>query len=118
MPERRRAPTLVERLTPCVGCGLPLTHRHHPLDFALYGESVNTWQLCANCHDVFHICWKAYHEPTQRIHDLWMTWVNYVGHNSPKIAFMYDKVRETRELKTEYGLATLNADCSDWKEEE
>jgi len=54
--KQRRAPTLKERLTPCITCGHPLSQKHHLLSFSIHGdEGVGTIQLCANCHDLYHL---------------------------------------------------------------
>lgn len=55
MNPRRRKPSETERLTPCQVCGHIPSHRHHLLDFCEYGETDLTAQLCANCHELFHI---------------------------------------------------------------
>lgn len=53
--KRRRRPTLQERLTPCACCRYPLSQRHHLLEVARHGENPATVQLCANCHEVYHL---------------------------------------------------------------
>jgi hypothetical protein len=52
---QRRQPTFEERLTPCRCCNYPLTQRHHLDGFIDGKEFGDTIQLCANCHDLFHI---------------------------------------------------------------
>jgi hypothetical protein len=56
--DRRRA-TLKERSTPCQCCAFPLSHRHHWLALARYGEHEATLQLCPNCHYVYHLIGSA-----------------------------------------------------------
>ncbi len=58
-PPSRRPATLLERSTPCENCGFPLSHRHHVLPFAKYGESNLTFQLCPNCHYIYHLIGSA-----------------------------------------------------------
>jgi hypothetical protein len=36
-----------------------LSQRHHLLPFSLYGETECTFQLCASCHDLFHLIEKS-----------------------------------------------------------
>ena len=59
---RRKKATLAERLTPCAVCAYPITERHHFLPVSIYGENASTTQLCANCHEAFHIFERAYAE--------------------------------------------------------
>ena len=59
MDERKRA-TKKERLTPCGVCGWPLSQRHHLLHVADYGENDETVQLCANCHEIYHLMYNSY----------------------------------------------------------
>jgi hypothetical protein len=57
---KRRRTKLWERLTPCDCCGYPISQRHHLITVAeYYGENNYTRQLCANCHELYHICEKA-----------------------------------------------------------
>ena len=52
---KRRRPTRVQRLTPCECCGYPVSQRHHLLEVADYGENDVTTQLCACCHELYHL---------------------------------------------------------------
>lgn len=56
----RRTTRLQERLTPCQCCNYPISERHHLLEYAEFGETRYTRQLCANCHELFHIIDKAF----------------------------------------------------------
>ncbi len=55
MPRRRHKSTLKQRMTPCECCGYPISQRHHLFEIAHYGESDFTRQLCANCHELYHL---------------------------------------------------------------
>ncbi|MBE2183444.1 MAG: hypothetical protein IAE89_08465 [Anaerolineae bacterium] len=57
--KQRRRPTYLERSTPCSACGYPSSHRHHLWDVAAHGENKVTIQLCANCHELFHLMYNA-----------------------------------------------------------
>jgi hypothetical protein len=48
-----------ERLTPCECCEYPVTQRHHLATVSVYGESNDTTQLCATCHEAVHIFERA-----------------------------------------------------------
>lgn len=57
---KRRRAKLWERLSPCNCCGYPISQRHHLITVAEYrGENNYTRQLCANCHELYHICERA-----------------------------------------------------------
>lgn len=56
---KRRSPSTRERSTPCKCCGWPVSERHHLLKFSLFGENEYTVQLCASCHDLYHVFWNA-----------------------------------------------------------
>lgn len=62
LPRKRRSTTLAERLTPCECCGHPITERHHFMPFKRHGDGGVTAQLCANCHDAYHIFDRAHAE--------------------------------------------------------
>jgi len=62
----RRQPNIYERMTPCEICGYPLTHRHHLLPVSKYGENEETMQLCANCHQVYHIAYDVLTRGSER----------------------------------------------------
>lgn len=57
--KQRRRPTYQERSTSCSACGYPSSHRHHLWDLAAHGENKVTIQLCANCHELFHLMYNA-----------------------------------------------------------
>lgn len=53
--QRRRKIGIDERLTPCQFCGHPISQKHHALPVSIFGENKFTLQLCANCHELYHI---------------------------------------------------------------
>lgn len=55
----RSHPQIEEQLTTCQLCDYPLSERHHLLPFAEFGENDSTIQLCPNCHNFYHIVWRA-----------------------------------------------------------
>lgn len=66
--KQRRRPTLKERMTPCIICLHPLSQRHHLLSFSIHGENaIGTIQLCANCHDMYHL-FERYAQRKQKKH--------------------------------------------------
>ncbi|MGQ9910050.1 MAG: hypothetical protein ACUVS2_14575 [Candidatus Flexifilum sp.] len=56
---KRRRATVKERLTPCSACGYPVSHRHHLWTLEAHGENAVTIQLCANCHELYHLLYNA-----------------------------------------------------------
>lgn len=56
---KRRRATVKERLTPCSACGYPVSHRHHLWTVEAHGENAVTIQLCANCHELYHLLYNA-----------------------------------------------------------
>jgi hypothetical protein len=62
---RRRKPSRQARLTPCECCGFPLSQRHHLAPFAENGETDQTMQLCANCHELYHLIYRVYVEKSE-----------------------------------------------------
>ena len=82
MAETRKASTLEERLTPCEICGFPLTHRHHVLMFNDWGENPHTMQLCASCHELFHIAVGALVHHRKRSTQVWDGFCKIVGDDS------------------------------------
>ena len=58
--KKRRHAKLHERVTPCQCCGYFLSHRHHLLPVSEWKENGFTVQLCANCHELYHILYTVY----------------------------------------------------------
>jgi len=56
---RRKQSTLEERLTECECCKYPVSQKHHLLTVSEYGDNDCTVQLCANCHELFHLFYEA-----------------------------------------------------------
>ena len=44
-----------ERATPCEICNYPISQRHHLMPICEYGENEYCLNLCANCHELYHI---------------------------------------------------------------
>lgn len=57
---KRRTVKLNERLTKCQFCEYPISQRHHALPISVYGENACTLQLCANCHELYHIIERSF----------------------------------------------------------
>lgn len=120
-PQRRRT-RMDERITPCDCCGYPLSHRHHLLDFAGFGETPYTKQLCANCHDLYHICERAVNDiylagPNKKAKTRSVICLNHFVYCHPdgqsRLDYMLDLIRlvnkAKQEIKQEHDKQSANA---------
>jgi hypothetical protein len=105
----RRKAKLHERLSPCECCGYPLSHRHHTIPIAGWGESGYTIQLCPNCHELFHLILLAYGNgtPDHRLTRSRRAIVSYTTsayHSAHPDVFrlLYDKAKESRDREIEF----------------
>lgn len=57
--QKRKYVNKRDRLIPCSCCGYPISQRHHLLQVHEYGENNHTKQLCANCHELYHLIYSA-----------------------------------------------------------
>jgi hypothetical protein len=108
-PNRRRKARSSERRTPCECCGFPLSQRHHLLPVACYGESEHTIQLCANCHELFHLIFRGRFEnfPASK-RQLGRILLSVYRYENPKIfAFLYQITEEARDLEIAYSQAAM-----------
>lgn len=62
LPWKRKKPTLAERMRSCFYCNYPISQRHHALPVSVYGDTTAITELCANCHEAFHIFARAYED--------------------------------------------------------
>lgn len=76
---RRKEVSLGERITPCEFCGYPLSQRHHALPISLCGENGCTLQLCANCHEIYHIVERVYLYKSERSQKLLDAFIQVYG---------------------------------------
>lgn len=113
--ERRRPPTMAERLTPCACCQFPLTHRHHILEFATHGETPLVCQLCPNCHELFHIAYRAYILHRDRAWTMWCSIVEILSENDRRIAWIKGHVIETQQTEFNHFVEQIEWD---WDERE
>src|SRR5262245_27994143 len=99
---RRRSPKLGERITPCQCCGYPISQRHHLLGYAQFGESGHTRQLCANCHELFHIIDQVVREnskdrlPDTRSARLIRAVLHAWGKDDPRIVYLCELINLTQ----------------------
>ena len=94
---RRRTQTRKERMTPCSCCEWPLSQRHHLLNVATYGENAATIQLCANCHELYHLMYNHYvlGSDGQLLGRVMLR----LGLQSPTITKLYQLVMDAKELE-------------------
>ncbi len=81
---------------PCEGCGFPLSHRHHIIEFAEHGEHCLTMPLCPTCHWILHICIRAHVYHSERAGKLWTHLLGTPG-TMARLAWARRKVDEYME---------------------
>jgi hypothetical protein len=112
----RRATRRDERTTPCECCGYPISQRHHLYKVANYGENKFTIQLCANCHELFHLVYNSMtinhvsdedfksgkkNLPITRAQSLWGHVIQRLGFEDKRITFIGDLAREVIKAEGE-----------------
>jgi hypothetical protein len=114
---KRRSPRKAERMRPCECCGYPISQRHHLLEIAEWEENDVTVQLCANCHEYYHLIHAVYikKSKSKRIVDLMLRLNNaektqqmplgkgyrnpYSG-MMPRFCFLLTKAEHAKELRS------------------
>jgi hypothetical protein len=118
MGERRKAPTVAQRLMPCECCEqFALTQQHHLLSFAKYGEG-QTVQLCGSCHDIVHVAQNVYNKPTPYNNTLWMNFIGHVGHDDKRVSYILKHITEVRDMEMEAWRQNLEDSPDDFAFEE
>lgn len=111
----RRKPTLEERLTSCQCCNHPISQRHHLLEVSRYGESKYTYQLCPNCHEIYHIIEAAtfgdieaetYSRATVLLSKMTRVW----GGDHPVLKYLTELVKLTGQAKERVHLSFADID--------
>lgn len=107
---RRRTAKLNERLQGCECCNYPISQRHHMLDVALFGENDYTRQLCANCHELYHIIFKCFtmhesgfNDPNNRAAALLDKVGRAWGESDSRIMYLIDLVNLVIKARVEIG---------------
>ncbi len=109
--KRRKQASLANRLTPCECCKHPISQRHHLVRFAKRGENEYTTQLCANCHEVYHIMAQVYRNwyngnETSANHilgHLQQVW----GMKHSTLIFLHELVTKAQSIEGNLGIAEL-----------
>ncbi len=94
MPAKRRRATREERLMPCECCNFPLSHRHHLLRHADFGENDSVASLCGTCHDIFHVMQSAYIKNSKEGKQLCGNLLLKLGHGDERLIAIYRLVME------------------------
>lgn len=109
--KKRKQATLVHRLTPCECCGHPLSQRHHLVRFSKRGENKHTVQLCANCHEIYHITAQVYrswyNETKTTANPILGHLQNVLGINHPTLVYLHNLVTTAQSIEGELGIAEL-----------
>lgn len=96
---KRRATKLEETTTPCESCGFPISHRHHLMEYAEYGENDCTLQACATCHWTLHICVSALGSRNARAWKLWSHLLRSLGEQDQRIVWAQAMESRARDIK-------------------
>lgn len=102
---RRRAVRDSEKLTPCECCHYPISQRHHLLNYAYHGENEHTMQLCANCHELYHLLYNKYVAGSKTI-KLGKV-INALGINDKRIMFLFETVMKVKEFEIQMSKQAL-----------
>jgi hypothetical protein len=92
-PISRRAPTFEQRLSPCECCGYPLSQRHHAIPFVDHGETNLTIQVCATCHELYHVVWAAVVDRRPKALAL-VGHFRLVDREAERFAWVHDRVKQ------------------------
>lgn len=105
IPRKRRSTRLAERLTPCFCCGHAISQRHHLLPAARFGEEGSTVNLCANCHEAYHILeqgWidiRAKRRSTRAMRIYAALWQGFGGRENPILDAICCLVEQSETLQ-------------------
>lgn len=105
----RRPPTLKERLTPCEVCGHPLSQRHHIPHVSEVGPHESTVQLCANCHELYHLAFNAHFRDGKRAARVWGEVSQRLGLNSDLVHDIYRLAARAHEIEIDMSQAAIRA---------
>jgi hypothetical protein len=91
--KKRRQAKLYERTEPCECCQYPITQRHHLFGVAEFGEGYRTVQLCANCHELYHVIERD----TQRASQVILyNFIRKCGKDDPRLNYLRALVKEAK----------------------
>ena len=104
MTTKRRQTTQKERLTPCECCKHPLSQRHHLLNVAYHGENDFTVQLCANCHELYHLIYNKYVLKSKTAK---LGFILLKLKHDKRISYLYNLVVEVANIEKELTVSAL-----------
>lgn len=107
---RRHKPTMAVRTTPCEWCGFPLSQRHHFLPVAIYGENDITAQLCANCHEIYHVVERGLRKQSKTNTIKLGLLIRTFGQDDSRILNAYRWTLYVQQLEKKHGLKRTNTD--------
>jgi hypothetical protein len=92
--KKRQRPKLYERTRACECCKYPITQRHHLFAVAEFGESYITVQLCANCHELYHLLET---ESSRRSYTILWYFTRRCGEDDSRLVYLRGLIAETKE---------------------
>lgn len=101
MMVKRKAVSINKRTEPCQFCGYPLSQRHHALPVHIYGENVFTLQLCANCHELYHIVQAVFLKATKRNQCLLQAFIEVYGNEDIRLKKCYHFISSAIDIAKE-----------------
>lgn len=102
MAKQRKRVTGI-RTTPCQFCEYPITQRHHALSFANFGENPFTLQLCANCHEFYHLVEAFVEAPTTHCKNTLSAWIRVYGFEDKRFLMAIHYINAVKLMKVEFG---------------
>lgn len=102
---KRRETQLKERVIPCQCCGYVISQRHHLLPVARYGENDVTVNLCANCHEAYHIFENGFLDFAANRYESHAMYLmgairwDWGGGDSPRVQFICNLLDRAREMQ-------------------
>lgn len=106
MKQRVKRPKskLRERLLPCQFCDYPISEKHHALPISIFGKTPYTLQLCANCHELYHIVERVILYESKRAAYLLNAFKNRYGDDDARLLKAYHFIAAAlRIFKGDYG---------------
>jgi hypothetical protein len=86
-----------------------LSQRHHFFGVAFHGENQATIQLCATCHELYHIIHRVFVDENGKAEILLDWYLDSVGINDSRFRFLYLKAMDAHKAETAEGQRAAKA---------
>lgn len=98
-PYQRKRVSVKHRITPCKWCRFPISQRHHFLPVSEYGENDITVQICANCHEIYHIIHTCLTKQTPSSMTKYIALTVHLGENDKRLQRALHWVKYLQDLE-------------------